>query len=88
MKSPRASRRSKERSEWNFPERTYVLAFERTLQCFKEEAALRSSERMRNIDTDCENNFEQNPKTHIKEATRVLGLNDGTIWKILRKNIR
>ena len=72
-----------------------ILAFTRILKRFKEESALRprvpagrSSEPLRNNIDAVKKNFEQNPKCHIREAARVLGLSYGSIWRILRKNLK
>ena len=72
-----------------------ILAFTRIMQRFKEESALRpqvpagrSSEPLRNNIEAVKKIFEQNPKCHIREAARVLGLSYGAIWKILRKNLK
>ena len=70
-----------------------IRAFTRILQRFKEESALRPqvpvgrSREHNNVEA-VKNCFEQNPKIHIREATRVLGLSYGTIWKILRKDLK
>ena len=72
-----------------------ILAFTRIIKRFKEESALRprvpagrSSESLRNNIDAVKLFFEQNPKCHIREAARVLGLSCGSICKILRKDLK
>ena len=64
------------------------LAYTRILKRFKEEIALQQQAPADTEQQRYTDNFKQNPKYHVRQAARVLGLSYGAIWRILRKNLK